>query len=119
MANSILFLPKLDRRLHIKIGSEILLCTNFPNNNITKHQNEKYLIHKKAQQDQLGLKALHSAKAKKIQSYYRCLKGLEENTWQCLLSPLRKLATMQLLTVAFFISTQCKHVGYAPAGCAT
>lgn len=51
MANSILSVPESDKRLHIKTEKEVLLYTNFPNNDITKRQNEKYLIHKKAQQN--------------------------------------------------------------------
>lgn len=39
------------------------------NNDTTKWQNEKYLIHKKAQHNQQVLKELHSANTKKTQSY--------------------------------------------------
>lgn len=56
MAKAILFAPKWDQRLYIKTENEVLLYTNnityFPNNDTTKWQHEKYLIHKKAQQNQ-------------------------------------------------------------------
>lgn len=72
-AKATLFIHKSDERLYIKTENEILLYTNkimyIPNNDTTKWQNEKYLIHKKAQHNQQVLKELHSANPKKTQSY--------------------------------------------------
>lgn len=68
-----LFIHKSDERLYIKTENEILLYTNkimyIPNNDTTKWQNEKYLIHNKAQHNQQVLKELHSANPEKTQSY--------------------------------------------------
>lgn len=63
MAKAILFVPKSDQRSYVKTGNKILLYTKityFPNNDTTKWQNGRYLLHK-AQQNQQVLKALHSA----------------------------------------------------------
>lgn len=53
MAKALLFVPKPAQRWYVKTENEILPYTNktpyFPNNDSTKWQNEKYLLHKAQQ----------------------------------------------------------------------